>query len=362
MLKRVFLHLTLLSAMGATFTVVGATKSTPVTVQVAQSLPIQTKIEALGTLKANEAIQLSSNVTKKVTRINFDDGQRVSLGDVLVELASDEEKALLDEARFNKDEAQKQLSRVKSMLASNAASESLLDQRVREYESARARYLAIEARLQELTLKAPFNGVVGLRNISVGALVTPGTVITTLIDDSRMKLDFSIPSIHLNSLRTGLPITANSRALDGQDFRGSITSIDNQIDPITRSIKVRAILPNANRTLKSGMLMTLDLYANQRQSLVISETALIPLGSNNFVFIVSESEGKTLVDKKAVTIGERMHGTVEIINGLKANDRVITHGLQKVRAGQEVTIAATEPPLQLPTAPEKHTGAKGQPQ
>lgn len=362
MLKIALLQLTLLSTMGAAFAVSAASKTTPVTVQVVQSFPIETKIEALGTLKANESIQLSSNVTKKVTKINFNDGQRVGMGDTLVELASDEEKALLDEARFNKDEAQKQLSRVKSMLASNAASESLLDQRVREYESARARYLAIDARLQELSLKAPFHGVVGLRNISVGALVTPGTVITTLIDDSRMKLDFSIPSIHLNSLRAGLPITANSRALNDQSFHGSITSIDNQIDPITRSIKVRAILPNADRLLKPGMLMTLNLYANQRQSLVISENALVPLGSNNFVFIIAESGGKTLVEKRAVAIGERMHGTVEIINGLKVNDQVITHGLQKIRAGQEVIIAATESPLTLSTTKEKPNESKGQPQ
>jgi membrane fusion protein (multidrug efflux system) len=111
------------------------------------------------------------------------------------------------------------------------------------------------------------------------------------------------------------------------------------------------------------MLMTLDLYANQRQALVVSESALVPLGSNNFVFVVTDVENKTRVEKKAVTIGERLYGAIEIIDGLRANDRVITHGLQKIRAGQDVIIALTEPPLSLSSKkanPESKAESKGQ--
>lgn len=319
-----------------------ANKAIDVIVQPVRMESLERRIEALGTLRANESIRLTSNVTKTVTRINFDDGQRVKKGDVLVEMTSSEEQALLDEARFNTEEAEKQLVRVKSLVASRAASESLLDQRVREYESARARYLAIESRLKDLRLNAPFSGVVGLRNISVGALVAPGDLITTLNDDSKMKLDFTVPSVYLRSLQVGLPIEAKSHALGDKSFTGKIFSIDNQIDPVSRAITVRAILSNEQLELKQGMLMNVDLYADKRDALVVSESALVPFGSNNFVFVIKSENGKTLVERRQISVGQRLHGYVEVLSGLVENDKVVTHGLQKVRAGSEVSIMAEE--------------------
>jgi membrane fusion protein (multidrug efflux system) len=318
------------------------TKAVDVIVQAVKSQPLESRIEALGTLRANESIRLTSNVTKTVTNINFDDGQRVKKGQVLVEMTNAEERALLDEARFNMEEARKQMERVRSLVETRAASQSLLDQRMREYESAHARYLAIDARLQDLHLDAPFSGVVGLRNISVGALVSPGDLITTINDDSRMKLDFTVPAIYLRSLQVDLPIMARSRALGDKVFEGKIYSIDNQIDPVTRAITVRALLPNDDRELKQGMLMSINLYANKRKALVISEAALVPLGSDNFVFVV-QPQGETLtVERRQVTIGQRLRGFVEILNGLEADEKVVTHGLQKIRAGTLINITAEE--------------------
>ena len=318
------------------------TKAVDVIVQAVTSQPLESRIEALGTLRANESIRLTSNVTKTVTNINFDDGQRVKKGQVLVEMTNAEERALLDEARFNMEEARKQMERVRSLVETRAASQSLLDQRMREYESAHARYLAIDARLQDLHLDAPFSGVVGLRNISVGALVSPGDLITTINDDSRMKLDFTVPAIYLRSLQVDLPIMARSRALGDKVFEGKIYSIDNQIDPVTRAITVRALLPNDDRELKQGMLMSINLYANKREALVISEAALVPLGSDNFVFVV-QPQGETLtVERRQVTIGQRLRGFVEILNGLEADEKVVTHGLQKIRAGTLINITAEE--------------------
>ena len=318
------------------------TKAVDVIVQAVKSQPLESRIEALGTLRANESIRLTSNVTKTVTNINFDDGQRVKKGQVLVEMTNAEERALLDEARFNMEEARKQMERVRSLVETRAASQSLLDQRMREYESAHARYLAIDARLQDLHLDAPFSGVVGLRNISVGALVSPGDSITTINDDSRMKLDFTVPAIYLRSLQVDLPIMARSRALGDKVFEGKIYSIDNQIDPVTRAITVRALLPNDDRELKQGMLMSINLYANKREALVISEAALVPLGSDNFVFVV-QPQGETLtVERRQVTIGQRLRGFVEILNGLEADEKVVTHGLQKIRAGTLINITAEE--------------------
>lgn len=317
-------------------------QSPDVIVQSATVQSLQTRLEALGTVVANESIQVTSNVTKTVTKINFEDGQRVKQGDVLVEMTSNEEQALLNEAGFNREEARKQLERVRSLVARDAASRSLLDQRQREYEAAGARYAALESRLKDLRLVAPFSGVVGLRNISVGALVSPGNLITTLNDDSRMKLDFTVPSVYLRSLKIGLRIKASSRDLGGRVFDGEVFSIDNRIDPVTRAITVRAILPNEDQQLKEGMLMSLELYTDQRDALVISESALVPLGSNNFVFIIRHQDGKALVERIPVTIGQRLQGAVEITAGLEVNDQVVTHGLQKIRSGQTVNVIAEQ--------------------
>lgn len=322
-----------------------ADRAIEVIIQPASIKNLTTNIEALGTLKANESISLTSNVTKKITKINFEDGQRVNQGQVLVEMTSREESALLEEARFNTDEAKKQLDRVRALVKRGAASESLLDQRVREYEAARARYNATESRLKDLVLLAPFSGVVGLREFSVGALVSPGDQITTLNDDSKMKLDFTVPSIYLRSLSVGLPIVARSRDLGDKTFEGEVYSIDNQIDEVTRAIKVRALLDNKAHELKQGMLMRVDLHAGARDAILISESALMPLGSNNFVFLVVKDGEGFIVERKQIQIGERLAGAVEVKNGLADGDKVITHGLQKVRAGVRVKILAEEEPV-----------------
>lgn len=316
-----------------------------VIVQPVSSTSLNTRIEALGTLRANESITLTPNVTKTVTRLNFDDGQRVTAGQVLVEMTSREESALLEEARFHTEEAKKQLDRVASLVARGAASQSLLDQRVREYEAARARYNATESRLKDLILVAPFSGVLGLRNVSVGALVSPGDHITTLNDDSKMKLDFTVPAVYLRYLAVGLPVIAKSPDLGEQLFHGKVVSIDNQIDEVTRAIRVRALIDNPDFQLKQGMLMLVDLNAAPREALVISESALVPLGSHNFVFVVSEGEKGPVVERRQIVIGERLAGAVEVLAGLTSAEKLITHGLQKVRDGQLVNVRAEEPPV-----------------
>jgi len=304
---------------------------------------VTSPLEALGTLKANESTQISSHITKTVTQIHFDDNQFVEKGELLVEMTSEEELALLEEARTNREEAKKQLDRVASLVEQGAASRSALDERLRDYESAKARFNAVQARIRDLRLRAPFSGYVGLRNISVGALVTPGDVITTLNDDSRMKLDFSLPARALSHLEKGLPIEARSGALDGRRFKGEIYSIDNQVDPITRSIQVRAILPNEERVLVPGLLMTVTLQTRERSALLVSESALVTDGGTQSVWLVEASEqGKSVTRKQQVRIGERFRGWVEITEGLSEGDRVVTHGLQKVKEGQPVEVIAED--------------------
>ena len=299
------------------------------------------QIEALGTLRANESLVLTASVTETVTDLHFDDGDRVAAGQVLLEMTSAEEHAQLEEARATVGEAKRQYQRVKSLAAQGTAAKSLLDERRREWETARARLSAIESRLADRLIRAPFAGVVGLRDISVGALVEPGDVITTLDDDSVMKLDFSIPSTYLEVLRPGLAVEARARAYPGRVFEGEVKSIGSRVDPATRSVVVRAVLANDDRALKPGMLMRVELHKNPRDALVIPEEALVPGGGKQFVYLVDEAGGNRVV-RREVQIGGRRAGEVEILDGLAGGDKVITDGTLKVSPGRVVSIRALD--------------------
>lgn len=299
------------------------------------------RIEALGTLKAKESVDLTTSVTETVTAIHFDDGNRVEAGTILVEMTNAEEHALLEEARANLAEAAQQYERLKSLAAQGTAAKSLLDERRRDWDGAKARLAAIESRLADRLIRAPFTGVLGLRNISLGALVEPGDLVATLDDDSVMKLEFPVASRYLPVLRPGLSVVADAPAFGPKEFQGTIKSIASRVDPVTRSIEVRALLPNPTRTLKPGVLMRVVLLSSPREAVVIPEQALLPLGASQYVLVVAASDGNK-VSRREVRIGGRRPGEVEVLEGLKAGEIVITEGSQKVRPGQTVEILAVD--------------------
>lgn len=314
---------------------------TGVIVAPAERESVYDRIEALGTLQARESVALSVSVTETVRAIHFDDGDRVEAGQLLVEMTSAEVQALLEEARATVAEAASQYERVEALAAQGTASRSLLDQQQRDLATARARLRALESRLAEdLVVRAPFAGVVGLRNISVGALVSPGEVITTLDDDTVMKLDFPVPSTFLGAVRPGLEIRARSAAYGMQEFSGVVDALGSRVDPVTRSIQVRALVPNPDRLLRPGMLMQVTLLRNPREAVTVPEEALLALGETQAVLVVSGEPAR--VERREVGLGTRWHGRVEILRGLSPGEQVITHGSQKVRPGDEVSIMAID--------------------
>jgi membrane fusion protein (multidrug efflux system) len=311
----------------------------PVIAAEVRTEPFADRVEALGTLRANESVSLTANVTETVSVIHFDDGQQVKRGEVLVEMTSAEEHALLEEARARLAEAQRQYDRVKSLVTQRSASESLLDERRRDLDTARALLVAIESRLADRLIKAPFDGILGLRNISPGALVTPGDLITTLDDTGVMKLDFTVPSVFLRDLAPGLAIEARAPAYGERTFEGAVRSIDSRVDPVTRSVRVRALIPNPDGTLKPGVLMRVELLRNPRETLVVPESALLQKGRDHHVMRI-DADAKA--ERVAVKGGARRPGQAEILEGLSAGDRVITHGADKVRPGQAVRVQAMD--------------------
>ena len=313
--------------------------------------PFDDRIEALGTLLANESVDLSAKITEVITSLNFSDGQRVKKGDVLATMDSKEAKALLTETESTSDESQRQYERTKQLSRQGAASTAQLDEARRIFETARARQLAIESRISDLTIDAPFDGVVGLRNISVGALVRPGDLIATIDDDSVMKLDFSVPSSFLPALQPGTAIEARTAAFRDRKFSGEIRGVASRIDPVTRTVVVRAEIPNPERLLKPGLLMSVEVVSNRRDAVVVPEEALLPVGNRNFVMVVEQTPEGPLGRRREVTVGARRPGAAEITSGLREGEVVVTHGALKASDGAPIVIQPAGAGASKPSGP-----------
>ena len=290
------------------------------------------EVEALGTAHANEAVEITSKVSNLVTAIRFREGVQVRRGDILVQLDSVETAADLDAARAALSESRSAYKRSRELYATQALSPSQLEQLEATLHANEARVTAAEKKLSDTQIRAPFDGRTGLRRVSVGSLVSPGAIITTLDDTSVIKLDFTVPETSIAILREGLPITARSVAFPNRDFKGSIVSIDSRLDPTTRAITVRAAIPNNDGVLKPGMFLNVRLQQERSRVLTIPEQALVPEEGRQYVFVVSEDRAR----KREVSIGRRKPGRVEIVSGLAAGDLIVVEGTQKVRDGARV--------------------------
>ena len=303
---------------------------------------ISDRVEALGTAQANESVSISSNVTEKVKDILFDDGQQVKAGDTLIILENAEEQANLQQAKAVQGERKLALERLRRLAKKNLTTHEELDRARLALDQANANITAIQARIDDRIIKAPFAGITGLREISVGTLISSGDKVVTLDDTRTIKLDFSVPAIFLAELKPGLKIEARADAIANKTYQGEIKSIDSRVDPVSRSVKVRAILANTDGRILPGILMQVDLLRNLRNALVIPETALLPLGDKQFVMLRKITDNKDLAEKRAIKIGTRIPGWVEVVSGLALSDQVITHGNNKVRNGKPIKILAVD--------------------
>jgi membrane fusion protein, multidrug efflux system len=294
------------------------------------------RIDAVGTARANEQVTVAAPVTERIIRLNFDDGAYVREGQTLAVLAQAEESAQLSEAQARAREARQQLERIDQLKARGFATNSSLDAQSALAAQAGAQAAQVRAAIGDRVVRAPFSGWVSLRNISEGAIVSAGTEIATVSDVSRIKLDFTVPETVLSSIRTGQTIAARSAAWPNQEFRGTISTIDPVIDPNTRAVMVRAVLPNSDRKLKPGMLLTVGIETAPRTSLSVPELAVVGEGDQRFVYIVGEDN----VAKRAqVRTGVRSEGRIEIVEGLRPGQPVVTEGVVKLAEGMKVRLA-----------------------
>lgn len=307
---------------------------TPVVVADVIRAPFLDTLQAVGTAAANESVEITASVSDRVESLTFREGELAEAGQVLVQLDTREEEAELAEALANLDDQRRQFERLDALVATNSAALSQRDEQKSRMDAAAARVEVIRARIADRTLRAPFSGLVGLREVSPGALVSPGARITTLDDIQPLKLDFSIPESFLTILRPGAVIRARTIAYPGQVFEGRVAHISPRIDPVTRSVAIRAELPNEDRLLRPGMLLTLDLVRDRRQGLMVPEAALIPEGDRQYLYRLVDGT----VERIEVGIGARRPGIVEITRGLEEGDRVVVEGALRLRPGVEVRI------------------------
>lgn len=293
-------------------------------------------IDAVGTALANEQVTIASPVTERIVRLNFDDGDFVRRGQTLAVLAAAQENAQLDQAQARARETQQQLARVRELRERGFATKSSLDQQMAAAAEARAQAAQARATIGDRIITAPFAGWVSLRNISAGAIVQAGTEIARVSDLSTIKLDFTVPETILSVLKPGLPIQAISAAYPDQPFVGTIKVIDPVLDPTTRAVKVRALLPNPGLRLKPGMLLTVKIESDPRTAVSVPELAIVGEGEDRFVYTIAPGEK---AKRTPVRTGMRMNGRVEVVAGLKPGQKVVTEGVVKVADGMKVNLA-----------------------
>ena len=326
-------------AAGAVSSGAGMRSNAPAFVSLAavRSERISQKLEALGNARANESVDVTSKSSNIVTAVRFRDGEKVNRGQVLVQLDDAQARADVAAADAALTESQAQFNRSRELLNTQALSKSQFDQLEATLKANRARLAAANARLEDTVIRAPFSGHVGLRRVSVGSLINPGTVITTLDDTSVIKLDFAVPENFLASLRRGLAVRATAPAFPGRNFTGTVSSIDSRVDVSTRAVIVRALLSNEDGALKPGMFLNVSLANDDREALVIPEEALTPEAERQYVFVVDGNKAQ----RREVQIGMRRPGFVEVVSGVNAGEKVVIEGTQKVRDGGAVRVAET---------------------
>lgn len=278
-------------------------------------------IDAVGNAASNESASLTATVTETVKSVQVEEGTLVTAGTLLVELSADEEKATLDEAT-------RSYMRYNELARKNMGSTADRDQALAAMQVA-------QAQLDTRRITAPFDGIVGLREVSVGDLVTPGTLITTIDDIDPVKLDFSVPETFLPSIAKDMDVKARAEAYPDRVFTGKIYTIDPRVDSDTRAVRIRALIPNDDSALRPGMLLKVEVVRKAYDALAVPEESLQSAGEEKTVFVVG-ADNK--IEERKVKTGLREPGYVEIVSGLKEGEKVVIEGQMKTGAGAEVKI------------------------
>ncbi len=314
----------------------------PVAVEVAEvrTAAMPDEVSAVGTLRSSESVVLRPEVSGRISAIGFKEGAPVARGQVLVELDAAVQRAELAQARAALSLAEADYRRTEDLFNRSFVSRSARDEAASRLEVARAALALAEARLRRMTLVAPFAGVVGIRNVSVGDYVKDGEALVNLEDIDVLKVDFRLSERYLQRLQPGQTLALSSDALPGEQLAAIVVAIDPLVDEQGRSVAVRARLENPGGRLRPGLFVRVRLVLEERANVaVIPEEALVPApGEVQYVYQVVEDT----VRRVPVHTGSRRAAQIEVVDGLAPGDVVVTAGQLKLRDGAKVKVLRAE--------------------
>lgn len=303
--------------------------------------------ETVGNLLGYEAVVLRPQIQGKVEKILFEEGQPVTAGQPMVQLDDDQYKAELDEAIANRDLSDANYRRTQQLIKRKVASDTDRDKAYAELQANKARVALKKEALSKAVLAAPFDGMAGLRAVSVGDVVTPGQALVEVVDIDPIKVDFRVPEKYVGEVKPGQQITISVDAFPGEKFLGEVYAVAPLIDSNGRNLQMRATVPNADSRLRPGMFARVELTLKKFENAVsVPEEAIVPMGDKQLVYRIKDGKAEMV----PVKLGIRHQAMVQVVDGLAAGDVVITAGQIKVRPGAAVNPinlkpANTEAPL-----------------
>lgn len=335
----------------------GAVSSGPPPVQVvavaAKVQPVAETLSLVGTLAANESVEVKAETDGVVEEILFKEGEQAKKGELLVRLDETKLAAAVAEAEANFKLSRANFDRARQLLKDQLISQQEFDQAAATFAVNEAGLELKRRQLADARIYAPFEGTVSARNVSPGQVITKATTLTWLIDLDPMKAEVNVPERFLGQVRVGQQIAFAVAAFPDRKFTGEVYFVSPYVDETTRTALVKALIPNPDGVLKPGMFASMDLTLTLRkEAVVIPETALIQGGERTTVYVVDQEQKAQI---RPVKPGVRMAGMVEILEGVKAGEMVITEGLQKARPGGVVKVA---PPAGAGAA-NKTAGSEG---
>ncbi|MEO5732372.1 MAG: efflux RND transporter periplasmic adaptor subunit, partial [Rubrivivax sp.] len=314
----------------------------PATVEVAKArtLSLTDDAQAVGSLKSVQGVMLRPEVSGRVSRIGFTEGQTVKRGQVLVQLDDTLQRAQLQQAEAQASIARTNLQRSRDLLGQGFISQSAVDQNASGLEVAEAQVALAQAQLARMRVVAPFDGTAGLRAVDVGAYVKDGADLVNLEDLRALTVRFALPERTIDRLRAGQEVELTVDALPGRTFKGRVQAIDSQVDANGRAVQVSAHVDNAGAVLRPGMFARARVvFAQRSNAVVVPEEALLPLGARQVLFkVVPGPDGKPVSQRLDAKVGLRLLGQVEILEGLQAGDTVVTAGHTRLLAADSVPV------------------------